>query len=84
MYAESVSGGNMPANDLATVLRNHTARLMAIPGVLGTAEARCEDKPCIKVYVAKKTPEIEKQIPPAIEGYPVVIQETGSIRPLNR
>jgi hypothetical protein len=74
----------MPANDIATVLKNHTPKLMAIPGVTGTAETLCEDKPCIKVYVEKKTPDIEKQIPPTIEGYPVVIQETGVIRPLQR
>ncbi|HTM06865.1 MAG TPA: hypothetical protein VL754_00605 [Verrucomicrobiae bacterium] len=74
----------MPADNIATVLRNHTDRLMAIPGVVGTAEGRCEGKPCIKIYVEKKTPEIERQIPPTIEGYPVVIQETGSIRPLHR
>jgi hypothetical protein len=57
---------------------------MAIPGVTGTAETLCADKPCIKIYVDKKTPDIEKQIPPNIEGYSVVIQETGTIRPRQR
>ena len=80
----SLPGEEMPANDLATVLRNHTPKLMAIPGVQGTAETLCADKPCIKVYVEKKTPDIEMQIPPNIEGYSVVIQETGTIRPRQR
>jgi hypothetical protein len=84
LTAESVPGGEMASSDLATVLKNHTGRLMAIPGVVGTAETLCEGKPCIKVYVEKKTPDIEQQIPPAIEGYPVVIQETGTVRPLQR
>jgi hypothetical protein len=74
----------MPVENIEAVLKRNTGRLMAIPGVLGTAETRCEDKPCIKIYVEKKTPEIERQIPPTIEGYPVVIQETGAIRPLER
>ena len=83
LTVESVAGGEMP-NDIATVLKNHTPKLMAIPGVTGTAETLCNGKPCIKVYVEKKTADIEKQIPPNIQGYPVVIQETGTIRPLPR
>jgi hypothetical protein len=72
----------MPTDSIEAVLKKHTSRLMSLPGVLGTAEARCEGKPCIKVYVTKKSPETLKQIPAAIEGYPVTVQETGEIRPL--
>jgi hypothetical protein len=37
---------------------------------------------CLKVLVIKKTEEIEKKIPKSIEGYQVVIEETGVIRPM--
>jgi hypothetical protein len=32
--------------------------------------------------VIKKTPELNKKIPNIIEGYPVVIEETGKIKAL--
>jgi hypothetical protein len=32
--------------------------------------------------VIQKTPELEQKIPRTLEGYPVVIEETGEIRPL--
>ncbi len=65
-------------------LKAHTDRLIAIPGVVGTAQGLCEGKPCIKVFVAKKTPELLKQIPAAAAGYTIAVEETGKIRPLER
>ena len=73
----------MPKKTIETVLKEHTARLMSHPGVVGTAQGECAGKPCIKVYVVKKTPDLVKQIPSALDGYAVVIQETGDIRPLD-
>ncbi len=64
------------------VLKEHTEELMSLPGVVGTAQGLCNDKPCIKVYVIEKTPELAQKIPDIIEGYQVVIQETGEIRAL--
>ena len=74
--------GAMPEKSISNVLKEHTASLMALPGVVGTAEGKCDGKPCIKVYVKEKSPENVKQIPAEIEGYSVTIQETGEIRPL--
>jgi hypothetical protein len=64
------------------VLKEHTEELMSLPGVVGTAQGLCNDKPCIKVYVIEKTPELAQKIPDIIEGYQVVIEETGEIRAL--
>jgi hypothetical protein len=57
---------------------------LANPGVVGVYEGLLEDNktPCLKVMVARKAPELEKRIPKSLEGYPVVIEETGTIRPL--
>jgi hypothetical protein len=74
--------GAMPEKTISVVLKEHTPRLMALPGVVGTAEGRCDGRPCIKVYVREKTPEIVKHIPSQIDGYSVTVQETGEIRPL--
>jgi len=68
---------------IETVLKELTDRLMPLPGVVGTALGQCGGKPCIRVFVVKKTPDLLKQIPSAIEGYAVAVQETGEIRALD-
>ena len=72
----------MPARPIEAVLAEHTDELMAIPGVVGTAQGLCDDKPCIKVFVIKKTPKLEQKIPSVLEGHPVVVEETGEFRAL--
>ena len=74
--------GEIRALTIEEVLKEHTDELMSIPGVVGTAQGLCDGKPCIKVYVIKKTPELEQKIPDILEGYPVVAQETGEFRAL--
>ena len=73
----------VPAKPIHEVLKQHTASLMALPGVVGTAQGECAGKPCIKVFVVKKTADLLKQIPTVIEGYAVEVQETGEIRALD-
>jgi hypothetical protein len=63
------------------VLRAHTDSLMRIPGVVGTAMGLCDNAPCIKVLVARSTPELRRGIPDTLDGWRVVIEETGIIRP---
>jgi hypothetical protein len=72
----------MPQKSIEVVLKDHTDELMSIPGVVGTAQGFCDDKPCIKVYVHELTPELEGKIPKNIEGYAVDIEATGEIRAL--
>ncbi len=67
---------------ITEVLREHTAGIMAIEGVTGTAQGLCGNKQCIKVYVVKKTPELTDRIPSSIEGYPVEVEETGEFKSL--
>ncbi len=55
---------------------------MKIPGVVGTAEGLSGSEPCIRVFVSKRTPEIGPSIPESIEGYPVVVEESGEFRAL--
>ncbi len=70
------------AKTIVEVLKDHTEELMSLSGVVGTAQGLCDDKPCIKVYVIKKTSELAQKIPDIIEGYKVMIEETGEIRAL--
>ena len=69
------------ARPLEEVLRIHTDRLLAMPGIVGVGEGRCNGQPCIKVFVARKTPELLKAIPVSLDGYPVAVEETGELRP---
>ena len=72
----------VPDKSIEEVLKKHTPELMALPGVVGTAQGLCDHKPCIKVYVIQKTPELDRKIPEVIEGYSVEVEETGEIRAL--
>ena len=74
--------GPVQEKTIERVLQEHTGSLMAIPGVVGTAQGLCSGEPCIRVFVVEKTDELVKQIPPEIEGYPVDIEETGEFRKL--
>lgn len=71
-----------PEKTIEAVLKEHTAGLMALEGVVGTGQGQRDGKPCIHVYVLKKTPELLAQIPSTLEGYAVEVQETGVIRAL--
>jgi hypothetical protein len=62
------------------VLAKHTPELMSIPGVLGTALGKRKGAPCIMVLVNRENPEILRIIPSHLDGFPVIIQETGEIR----
>jgi hypothetical protein len=74
----------MAAKDINLVLRDHDRELMAVPGVAGVYVGVLDDgkTPCLKVMAVRKTPELEHAIPKSLEGYPVVIEETGVIRPM--
>jgi len=64
---------------IADVLARHTSSLLAVSGVVGTGEGRSHDEAVIVVFVVKRTPELERRIPKAIEGYPVELRESGEV-----
>ena len=73
----------MPLRDINSVLKTHAAGLMAIDGVTAVAVGALADgKPCIRVYVVKKTGELARWIPGTLGGYPVDVEVSGVIRPL--
>lgn len=72
----------MTPPSIEQVLNRHAPRLLAIPGVEGVAQGQCGHRPCLRVFVRHRTPELQQKIPAALEGYPVVIEETGEIRAL--
>lgn len=80
--AEAPKGNQMPNKPIQQVQEEHTDHMMSLPGVVGTGIGESQGKPCIKVFVSQKTAEIEKGVPKSLEGYPVVIEETGEFKAL--
>ena len=73
----------MQNKPIESVLKEYTPILMALPGVVGTAQGKYQGKPCIKVFTAKMRPELLGQIPPLLDGYRVIVEETGEFRALS-
>lgn len=72
----------MAGETIEAVLKKNSRRLMSIPGVTGIAQGETDGKPCIKVYVARRTTGLLRRIPSSLEGYAVSIEETGEFRAL--
>ena len=67
---------------IATVIADHASRLLALDGVVTVYEGALEDgSPCLKIGVAARPRELAEEIGDTLEGYPVVIVETGEIAP---
>ncbi len=60
----------------------YTDQWMEISGVEGTGIGLFEGEPCIKVFSSVPTEELKGKIPPVVEGYPVIIEQTGTFRAL--
>jgi hypothetical protein len=70
--------------NIELVLKNKTDEWMAIPGVVGVAIGISKGKPCIRVFTSVRPQQLQAKIPPTIEGYPVIIEQTGPFRALNQ
>ena len=76
-------GQSMPERTIEQVQEEHTDEWMAIPGVVGTAIGLFDGKPCIKVFASSKPQQLRAKIPSTVDGYPVIIEETGKFRALD-
>lgn len=77
-------GQCMTERTIEQVLKDKTDQWMALPGVVGTAIGLCEDKPCIRIFTSSKPQQLRDMIPSTVEGYPVIIEETGEFRALEQ
>ena len=69
-----------PGARLEDVLARYTPRLVAIPGVVGTAQSEWNGAPCVVVYVETTGESVASSI--GVAGYRVDIREVGTIGPL--
>ena len=78
------TSSSLPKRDINAVLAAHDKELLAVPGVVGVYVGLLSDQktPCLKIMLARPSPEADRTIPKQLEGYPVVVEVTGEIRPL--
>ena len=74
----------MPQKPIEQVQEEYTDQWMAIPGVEGTAIGLFEGKPCIKILTSLRPDQLRDKIPSSVEGYRVIIEETGAFRALDQ
>jgi hypothetical protein len=65
---------------ISATIERHSAELLEIPGVVGVAEGRAEERSVVQILVASKTADLVARLPHRLDGHPVVIIETGEIR----
>ena len=70
----------MSPQTIEAALKEHTSELMSLSGVVGTAQGLCDGHPCIKVFVIRARPALARKIHAILAGYPVVVEETGTMR----
>ena len=73
-----------PRRDINAVLRDHERKLLAIKNVVGVYVGLEENGrgSCLRVMLLQDDPETRRAIPFEIEGYRVISEITGQIRPL--
>ncbi|MBW8038387.1 MAG: hypothetical protein FVQ85_00110 [Planctomycetes bacterium] len=74
----------MSGKTIEEVLTEHTPEWMATPGVVGTGIGMFEGSPCIRILSSVKPEQLPAKIPSTLEGYPVIIEETGEFRALDQ
>ena len=72
----------MPRRSIREVLKSHTDELMAVPGVVGVAEGESQGRPCIRVFVVDRNSELLKGLPGTLDGYRLLVEESGKFRAL--
>lgn len=81
---QPVTGEDMSSKTIEQVLGERTAQWMAIDRVVGVAVGMLDGGPCIRVFVSSGPDQVREEIPERVEGYPVVVEETGAINALDQ
>ena len=79
---QQVGDREVPHRPIEEVAGDYTAAWMALPQVVGVMVGESADgAPCIKVLVVEKTDQLARQIPQQVDGYRVVLEVSGPLRP---
>ncbi len=73
---------DLPYRAIASVIAEHAPTFLALPQVTTVFEGASEEgEPCIKIGAIDNSAELREKIPETLEGYPVLIVETGELGP---
>jgi hypothetical protein len=72
----------MKIKPLAVVIQEQAPHLLAIPGVVGLSQGLLHGTSCLQILVEEHQLPPQHRLPRMVDGYPVVIKATGSIRPV--
>ncbi len=67
----------MKLEPIIDVLQGHVSELMSLNGVECVGQGECKGSPCITLFVSVPSEQIRSLVPDSIEGYKVVINESG-------
>lgn len=70
----------MVDKDIKDVLLKYSDTLMDIPGVVAVGQGEWRGNQCIRVLVSDRNNDTLEQIPDTIEGYKVIVDESGEFR----
>ncbi|MFN2507529.1 MAG: hypothetical protein ABR589_02015 [Chthoniobacterales bacterium] len=81
--AMTQTGSPSPRRDINAVLADNDEQLLAMPGVVGVYVGLLEDgtTSCLKIMLSRPRAAGDASLPRKIEGYPVITEVTGEIRP---
>ncbi len=65
--------------DIQQVFDRHHERLLALPGVTGLGIGEKDGKPALVIMVRQLLPDLTARLPGALEGHPVVVEQSGEI-----
>ena len=65
---------------ITEVLAAYTDEWMKIEGVQGTGQTEKNGKPALMILVDTLTPALSAKLPKVVEGYPVVIHQSGTVK----
>lgn len=74
----------MPETTLSDVIAAHLDEWFALDDVAGIAEGMLDGLPCIKIYLVQANSRTSLELPAEIDGYPVLIEVTGSFGTTDR
>jgi len=74
-------GDKIMTPSIQEVKKKHEARLMSLPGVVSVGIGRDpQGNPAMIVGLDSPRPETQAQIPPRLDGYPLLIQILGPLK----
>ena len=59
------------------VMAKHRDEWMGRPDVTGMGIGRCDEEPCIVLYLTRRSEELDRALPDRVEGYRVRLEVTG-------